>query len=258
MGKKKGGVAMKNISILVVDDDPATIRSAWNALNREGYSVEGVLSGEEAMHRIERNNYTLAFIDLAMPGMDTVALIRWIRQFRPAVSIVVLADYKMQETIKEAHKLGIISILRKPFTPAILREVTKRTIELIQMNTPENKLGEEFSPVMFAELDKVIHQYREKPNSMIVVLLRAQDIFGYLPLVVQEHIAQGLNIYPSEIRSIVSFYSCFRTKPGGDHPRCYISGSGRAWIGVPWKTGKRVANAVNEFIKWRQLGNVKG
>jgi len=247
-----------NINILVVDDNPETIRSAWSVLNHEGYTVEGVLSGKEATHRIERNSYDLAFIDLAMSGMDSIALIRWIRQFRPAVSIVVLADYKMQETIKEAHKLGIISLLRKPFTPAILREVTNRTIELIKMNTPENKLEEEFSPVMFAELDKVIHQYSEKPNSTITVLLRAQDIFGYLPSVIQERIARGLNMYPSEIRSIISFYSCFRTKPGGDHPMCYISGSGRVWRGVPWKTGKRVANEVKEFLRWRQLEEVKG
>lgn len=247
-----------NINILVVDDNPEIIRSAWGVLNREGYTVEGVLNGKEAMHRIEQNNYDLVFTDLAMPGMDSIALIRWIRQFRPAVSIVVIADYKMQETIKEAHKLGIISLLKKPFTPATLREVTNRTIELIKMNASEDKLEEDFSPAMFAELDKVVHQYSEKPNGTITVLLRAQDIFGYLPFVIQERIARGLNMYPSEIRSIVSFYSCFRTKPGGDHPMCYISGSGRVWRGVPWKTGKRVANAVNEFLKWRQLENVKG
>ncbi len=247
-----------NINILIADDDPEIIRSAWRTLHLEGYSVEGVLSGEMAMDRIERNNYDLVFTDLAMPGMDSIYLIRWIRQFRPSIGIVVIADYMMQETIKEAHKLGIISHMRKPFTPAALKEVTNKTIELIRAKTSENEPEEEFPPAMLAELDNAIHQYKGKSNSTVMVLLDAQKIFGYLPSVIQERIARGLNIYPSEIRSIVSFYSCFRTKPGGADTPCYMSGSGRVWKGVPWKTGKRVINAVNEFLKMRQLEEAKG
>ncbi len=247
-----------NIVILIVDDDPAIIRSARNVLNHEGYSVEGVLSGKDAMHRIERNNYNLAFIDLAMPGMDSIALIRWIRQSRPYVGIVALADYMMQETIKEAHKLGIINLLRKPFTPAALKEITNKTVELIRADASQTEPEEEFPQAVLAELDEVIHKYRGKSNSTVMVLLQAQKIFGYLPSVIQGRIARGLNIYPSEIRSIVSFYSCFRTKPAGADTPCYMSGSGRIWSGVPWKAGKKVTNAVNEFLKSRQLQEVKG
>jgi CheY-like chemotaxis protein len=248
---------MKNsINILIADDDPDVIKSAWKTLNHEGYSVEGVLSGEMAMDRIEQNNYDLVFTDLAMPGMDSIYLIKWIKQSRPAIGIVIMADPMMQETIKEAHRLGIISHMRKPFTPALLKEVTNKALELIKVEAADKELEEEFPAAVLAELDNVIHQYGKESNSIVKVLLDAQKILGYLPSMIQERIARALNIYPSEVRSIVSFYSCFRTKPGSD-TSYFKSGSGRAWRGVPWKTGKRVVNAVNEFIRMRELEAAK-
>ncbi len=104
---------------------------------------------------------------------------------------------------------------------------------------------------MLEELDTVIHQYRKNPGHAIRVLLQAQEIFGYLSPATQKRIAQELNMYPSEIRSIVSFYSCFRTKPELARTPCYVGGIERAWNGVTWMTGKRAANAVNEFIRSR-------
>lgn len=250
---------MKNsIYILIADDDPEVIKSAWKTLNHEGYSVEGVLSGEMAMDRIEKNNYDLVFTDLAMPGMDSIYLIKWIRHSRPAVGIVIMADPLMQETIKEAHKLGIINHMRKPFTPALLKEVTNKALELINVKAADKELEEEFPAAVLAELDNVIHQYGKESNSIVKVLLDAQKILGYLPSMIQERIARALNIYPSEVRSIVSFYSCFRTKPGSNDTSYFKTGSGRAWRGVPWKTGKRVVNAVNEFIRMREVEIAKG
>ncbi len=247
-----------NLYILVLDSDPKIVRSAWRALNPEGYSVEGVLSGKEAMQKIEQNNYALVFIGLGMPGIDGIALIKWIKQFRPATGIVVLTADQSQEPVREAHKLGIISHIRKPFTPEILKDATNKAIEWIKENSPENKPQEEFPASMFVKLDEVIHQYKNDSRHILQVLLRAQDILGYLPSAVQKRIAQGMSMYLSEIRSIVSFYTCFRTKPGVDHAPCYTRGTIRIWSDVTWKTGKGIEKAVNEFIKWRQLEEAKG
>jgi len=106
---------------------------------------------------------------------------------------------------------------------------------------------------MLAELDKVIHQFRGNSGHIIHVLLQAQDIFGYLPSTIQKRIAQGMKIYPSEIHSIVSSNSCFRTKPGSGHSPCYMGRREKIWRDVTWKTDRRVINAVNEFIKGREL-----
>jgi hypothetical protein len=164
---------------------------------------------------------------------------------------VVITDDLLQESVKEVHKLGIISHMRKPFTPGMLKAATNDAIEWIRGKAIENMPGEEFTAPMLAELDKVIHQFRENSGHIIHVLLLAQDIFGYLPSAIQKRIAQGMKIYPSEIHSIVSSNSCFRTKPGSDHSPCYMGRREKIWRDVTWKTDRRVINAVNEFIKGR-------
>ncbi|MHC4726194.1 MAG: NAD(P)H-dependent oxidoreductase subunit E [Planctomycetota bacterium] len=221
-----------NINILVVDDDPIIIMSSERVLKAEGYNMEGAHSAKEAMHRIEHNNYDLVLTDLNMLELGGLALIKWLKQFRPSIGIVVITASLLQETIKEALQLGINEHMMKLSIPAVLRDAINRTIEWTRGNALENEQEKEFPPAMLAELDKVINQYRKKPNSAIPVLLCAQEIFGYLPPKIQQRIAQGLNIYPSEICSIVSFYSCFRTKPKAEHTirvcrgaTCYMKGS---------------------------------
>ena len=224
----------ENINILVVDDDPQTIRSAWKTLGPSGYNVEGVLSAKEAMHRIKHNNYALVFTDLSMPETDGITLIQWIRQHRPAMGIVVIISSLLQKNIEEALKFGINEHVLKPFAPEKLKAVTRKTIEWISIRASENGQEEEFPPAKLAELDKVINRQREEPGSTIRVLLSAQEIFGYLPLWILRRISRGLNVYLSEITSLVSFYPFFRTKPGGEHVPCYMNGSEKAWQDMSW------------------------
>ncbi len=242
-----------NIGIMVVDNDPKIIKSVWRVLNHAGHSVEGVLNGKEAMHRLKQNYYDLVFTDISLRGIDGITLIKWIKQYRPAIGIVVITDKSLKKAVQEAHKLDIISYIRKPFTPEMLRGVTNKAIEIIRENASEFEPEKNFQPAKLAEFDKVINQYRKMSSHAIRILLHAQEILGYLPPMIQKRIALALNMYPSEIRSIVSFYSCFRTKPEGKHAPCYISGYEKAWNSVTWMTGRKALHAVNEFIKSRQL-----
>ena len=241
---------MRNdINILVVDNDPKILKGARHVLEPQGYNLEGALTGKETMLRMEQRRYDLVFISLTIPDIDIITLIKWIKQCQPATGIVVMTSDLLQEHLQEVHKLGIISIMRKPFTPEMIKEVTEKAIEWLQESTFEDSMEEEFSPSKLAELDRVIDENRKKPGHIIHVLLQAQEIFGYLPSPILKRIAQRLNRYPSEIWSIVSFYPCFRTKPGGGHIPCYIGGPDKIWKDVTWKSGRKVINAVNEFIK---------
>lgn len=207
-----------DIKILVVDDERIVIRSAEMVLSAEGYDIEGASSGKEAILKMEQNSYDLVLTDLKMPEMDGITLIRWLKQERPDIGIVIITGYPSQDTIKEALELGIIDYVPKPFTPAVLTDVTNRAVQWIKKKTlVEEKPKEEFPPSMLNEIDSVITQFRNKPGNSIPVLQRCQEIVGYLPPIVQKRIAKGLNISAAEIHSIVSFYSFFTMKPRGDH-----------------------------------------
>lgn len=217
--------------ILVVDDEPIVIRSAERVLKAEGYNVEGVLSGKEAILKMEQGSYDLVLTDLKMPEVDGITLIRWMRKSRPSIGIVIITGYPSQETIKEALELGIIDYVPKPFTPAVLTDVTHRAIEWMRGKVVEEKPKEEFPPSMLNELDRAIKEHKNKAGSLIPVLQRSQEIVGYLPSFIQKRVAKGLNIPPAEVHSVVSFYSFFTMKPRGDHnvrvclgTACYVRG----------------------------------
>jgi NADH:ubiquinone oxidoreductase subunit E len=222
----------ENIKILVVDDEPIVIRSAKRILGAEGYDVEGASGGREAIIMMEKKNYDLVLTDLKMPEVDGITLMRWIRKSRPETGIVVITGYPSQETIKEALELGIIDYVPKPFTPAVLLDVTHRALEWMKGKIPEEEIPkEEFPPSMISELDRVIKEYKNKPGSTIPVLQRAQEIVGYLPPIIQKRIARGLNVSTADVHSIVSFYSFFSMKPRGEHivkvclgTACYVKG----------------------------------
>lgn len=70
---------------------------------------------------------------------------------------------------------------------------------------------------LFEQLDSFIDTLETKEGSLIQVLHHAQGIFGYLPQEVQLYIAKNLNIAPSKVYGVVSFYSYFTTEPIGKY-----------------------------------------
>jgi NADH:ubiquinone oxidoreductase subunit E len=82
-------------------------------------------------------------------------------------------------------------------------------------------------------IDAVIDRYRNRPGCLIPVLEECQEIFGYLPVELQEYIGRGLNIAGSTIYGVVTFYSFFTMVPKGRHiikvcmgTACYVRGIG--------------------------------
>jgi len=83
-----------------------------------------------------------------------------------------------------------------------------------------------------ALLEKKINEHKNEKGALIPVLHEAQKIFGYLPMVVQKQISEGLNISLAEIYGVVTFYSEFSIQPKGEiqvnvclGTACYVKGS---------------------------------
>jgi len=82
-------------------------------------------------------------------------------------------------------------------------------------------------------LDVVMERYRDVPGGLIPVLHQAQQLFGYLPEEVLDHIAAGLGLPASHVYGVVTFYNFFSTEPVGKHrinvclgTACYVKGAG--------------------------------
>jgi NADH:ubiquinone oxidoreductase subunit E len=95
----------------------------------------------------------------------------------------------------------------------------------------------------FSELANLIDLYRDTEGNLIQILHAAQELYGYLPLELQEAIADALNKPLSEVTGVVSFYSFFSTKPRGKHTirvclgtACYVRG------------GKKIIEALQDSL----------
>jgi NADH:ubiquinone oxidoreductase subunit E len=85
---------------------------------------------------------------------------------------------------------------------------------------------------LYPRLEEVIDQHKGRGEDLIMVLHKAQNLFGYLPRRVQEMVAEGLNVSLNEVYGVITFYNFFSTVPQGRNSvkvclgtACYVRGS---------------------------------
>ena len=85
---------------------------------------------------------------------------------------------------------------------------------------------------LYPKLQEIIRAHKGRPEDLIMVLHKAQGLFGYLPKKVQETVSEGLNVSLNEIYGVITFYNFFSTVPQGRHSvkvclgtACYVRGS---------------------------------
>jgi len=109
-------------SILVVDDEPAIQDILTWALSAEGYRVATAGSGEEALSRVEREDFDVIVTDIVMPGLDGLEVLERSRMLNPRAAVIVMTAYAALETAITALRRGASDYLEKPFSVDLLKE----------------------------------------------------------------------------------------------------------------------------------------
>ncbi len=105
---------MAKARILIVDDEPGIRASLSEVLLQEGYQVVSVDSGEAAVSILETEQFDLMLLDVMMPGISGVDVLRVARQFTPEMKVILLTAHGTLETAVEALRLGAHDYLLKP------------------------------------------------------------------------------------------------------------------------------------------------
>lgn len=107
----------------------------------------------------------------------------------------------------------------------------------------------------YAELDSFIAAARTQPGTLIAVLHRAQQLFGFLPEEVLTHISQGMRIPPAEAYGVVTFYNLFSTEPVGKYPvsvcmgtACYVRGADRVLSALAEELGIQAGQMTRDGL----------
>jgi DNA-binding NtrC family response regulator len=115
-------------NILVVDDEEIVRLSHLRLLASEDRHIAAVWNGVEALREMERDCFDLVLLDLRMPGMDGMSVLRMIKQRWPESEVVVITGYPSMETAKEAIRLGAYDYLAKPVNPDDIIKVASSAI----------------------------------------------------------------------------------------------------------------------------------
>jgi CheY-like chemotaxis protein len=120
--------AFKNI--LVIDDEVAVNNNIRKILAKKGYHVDQAVTKEEALDKIRKRPYKLVLLDLKIPGVRGLELLKAVRDSNPESKVIIITGYASIETAVESARMRAVDYLPKPFTPGEIRSVTENAFQL--------------------------------------------------------------------------------------------------------------------------------
>ena len=115
--------------ILIVDDEEIVIKSCLRILGGGDYYVEVAHDGREALRKIEENPYDVMILDVVMPNMGGLEVLRRVKETHPDMDVIMVTGLSQVDTVMQARKLGARDFISKPFEPDELKQVVQRALE---------------------------------------------------------------------------------------------------------------------------------
>ncbi len=168
-----------DIRILVVDDEKDIRDGCERVLTRMGYQVLKASRGEEALEVLAKEDPSIVLLDLKMPGMDGIEVLRRIREIDRAILVIVITGYATVETAIEAMKQGAYDFIPKPFAPDQLRIGVGRAVEKLQLTSEAQKLELERKRTLVdldTEKSRISTIIESLPNGVVVTNARGQVV----------------------------------------------------------------------------------
>ncbi|MCD6161432.1 MAG: sigma-54-dependent Fis family transcriptional regulator [candidate division Zixibacteria bacterium] len=116
----------KKFRILVVDDELSIRISLGDLLRRDGYRVEAAESGESALEILKAQSFDLLMVDVKMPGIDGLEMLKRVKENDPDTTVVMMTAYGSVDSAVQAMKLGAIDYVVKPFDPLKIGTLVKQ------------------------------------------------------------------------------------------------------------------------------------
>jgi len=129
--------------IHVIDDEPVIHDVLAQLLTSEGYEVEISSSGEEALEKFPSQSFDVILLDLLMPGMDGIEVLRRIKRIDPLVPVIIITAYGSVESAISAMKIGALDYVQKPFKHDGLLLTLEKALERKRLQDENLRLKDE-------------------------------------------------------------------------------------------------------------------
>jgi two-component system response regulator HydG len=138
-------MTVMNGKILIVDDDLAHLGMLRTILKGHGYLVETASDGEEAIGKVKEKPCDLILMDVRMARVGGIEALRQIKEFNPAIPIIIMTAYSSVDTAVEAMKLGAYDYLTKPLHFEELKLIIERAMDHLRLSEENRDLRQKIA-----------------------------------------------------------------------------------------------------------------
>src|SRR5262249_13300294 len=171
---------------MLIDDEANLCRSLGRALQREDLAVDTFSDPRAAIDALSRTSYALAVVDLLMPEMGGLDVLREIKRLSPDTLVIIMTAYATIQTAVEAMRLGAFDYLQKPFTNEEARRHVERALAHFRLQQENRNLrdqlvsryGTENIIGVSAQMQEVFRVIERVANSSATVLITGESGTG--------------------------------------------------------------------------------
>ncbi len=117
-----------NKTILIVDDEKDFCTVLSDSLSRDRYRVITAFNGKMALQLVKKEKPDLILLDIKMPGMDGIEVLRKIKKMKKEIVVIMFTAYGTLETARKAMKLGAYDYVTKPVDLFLLKSLVKEVL----------------------------------------------------------------------------------------------------------------------------------
>jgi DNA-binding NtrC family response regulator len=159
--------------VLIIDDDESMRIGCQQALELGGFSFAAVPNGDQALAKIRQESFDVALLDLKMPGLPGMEVLRRLKEESPNTAVIVITGYGTIDSAVEAVKLGAFDYLPKPFTPEALTARVERAVQAVMRTLESACIGQELERKM---LSQVLIGRSEAMNHVVRLVQKAAPV----------------------------------------------------------------------------------
>lgn len=163
--------------IMVVDDEEEIIQVFTMVLEEEGYQTVGVTSGEECLNRLKRENPDLILLDIMMPKMDGVEVLKKVRKIAPNIDCIMVTAHASVDSAITAMHYGASGYILKPLGKKELIIAVKKALRERELEFRLRESEEKFRAISTSALDAIV--MIENHGMIAYWNPAAEKMFGY-------------------------------------------------------------------------------
>jgi two-component system phosphate regulon sensor histidine kinase PhoR len=172
--------------ILIVDDEKSIRDILTMVLKKEGYSVTVTADGEEAIDQVEAGNFNLAIVDINLPKISGIDVLKKIKQLNAETEVIVISGFASLDTAVESVRAGAFDYIIKPFHIQTITGVVRRGIEKTRQA---------------ADARQQITRLKEE-NRELGLLYELRDVIGY-----RLDYNEVMNLIMSSLHTVLDYHA---------------------------------------------------